>query len=217
MKKQIELNQEYIFPTPVYWTDLPGYLDDIKEVYPKYFDEKHQDAGFPNMGNQMLQEPKLEKFCTELQNIARDILNADGYDMQNFDPVLHAMWVQEHGYLSSMEYHVHGNGDQLVGFYFIDAPKNCGSAIFHDPRPGKVQINLPEKNRSESTTASSMINYKMVPGRLIIAPSWVPHSFTKNMNKKESGIFIHINIGVGVKQQCQTTPVEYSRPTVEVI
>ena len=115
-----------------------------------------------------------------------------------------AMWTQEHHFLSLMENHVHGHGEQLVGFYCLDVPKNGCKMVFHDPRPGKVQINLPEYDHNAITLASPNIEFDLVPGRIFIAPSWLPHSFTRNLNQKKPTRFVHFNVGVQFMPKCQT-------------
>jgi hypothetical protein len=45
-------------------------------------------------------------------------------------------------------------GIQLVGFYFLDLPENSSRLVIHDPRPGKVQIDLPEYDEKNVTFAS---------------------------------------------------------------
>lgn len=195
MKNKIELKQEILFPTSIHFCDIPHFLGSVKKASKRTCKSKAIVDGFPAMGDQMLNDPDTQEFQQEVLNIAHNVLTGSGYAMSEFATQMNAMWTQEHGYLSSMEQHVHGSGDQLVGFYFLDSPKNCGRAIFHDPRPGKVQVNLPEQNVSMATIASQMINFEMIPGRLILAPSWLPHSLSKNQNKKPAKL-VHFNIGV---------------------
>ena len=108
-----------------------------------------------------------------------------------------------------MPQHVHpNNGAQLIGFYFIDTPTNCPKAIIHDPRSGKVQINMQEANSNDATNASDMINFQPEPGLLLITNAWLPHSFTQNLSKK-SFTFVHFNMSVrDAPAICNTTDVE---------
>ena len=43
--------------------------------------------------------------------------------------------------------------------------------MFEDPRPGNIMNLLPEKDKTKVTYASSQINYKVKPGRMIFFPS----------------------------------------------
>ena len=94
-----------------------------------------------------------------------------------------------------MEQHVHGIGSQIVGFYFTKAPENCSRVVFHDPVAGRVMTGLPEKNISDVTQASRMVNFKPEPGMLMFTNAWLPHSFTRHGND-EPIQFIHFNLGV---------------------
>jgi hypothetical protein len=105
------------------------------------------------------------------------------------------MWTQEHHKHSLMEQHVHGNGAQLVGFYFLETPENCSKALFYDPRPGKVQVNLPEADMGQVTPASNAMGIEAKPGTLIFANAWLPHGFTRHASDKPIR-FVHFNIGV---------------------
>jgi len=63
---------------------------------------------------------------------------------------------------------------------------------------------LPERDFTNATHASNMINFKPINGRLILTNSWLPHSFNKNTEKIPL-TFIHINIAVApvIQQQNQ--------------
>jgi hypothetical protein len=67
--------------------------------------------------------------------------------------------------------------------------------VIHDPRPGKVQGNLPETDISIATYGSNMINFEPKPGMLVFANSWLPHSFGRHANDKPIQ-FVHFNITV---------------------
>ena len=64
--------------------------------------------------------------------------------------------------------------------------------IFDDPRPGNVMNLLPEKDRSKITYATSQINFKCNPGRIMFFPSYTPHQFAVDMGY-EPFRFIHWN------------------------
>ena len=167
-------------------------------------------------------DPRVSPFIEKLGEICGEIITNSGYFAQNIKLNFTAMWTQQHEYLSSMEQHVHGHGEQYVGFYVLEAPKDCGRAIFHDPRPGRVQINLPEADVTKATLGSTMINYELVPGRVVIAPSWLPHSFSRNLNKKKPMKFVHFNVAVEyLNGACppggQQPPADEQTPAAKVI
>jgi hypothetical protein len=68
---------------------------------------------------------------------------------------------------------------------------------FEDPRPGNVMNLLPEKDKTKVTYASSQINYKVKPGRMIFFPSYLPHQYLVDLGYSPFR-FIHWN--------CQAIP-----------
>jgi hypothetical protein len=194
---KIELHEEILFPSAVYFCDFSHHLSAVKAVSNAALADakkKNGDNGVLTMSEDFTASPKLDQFRTELADIFSNVLSGQGYQPNSIQ--FNAMWTQEHKFMSSMEQHVHG-GFQVVAFYCLDVPDDSSRLIFHDPRPAKVQVNLPERDMSVASIASQSINYKLVPGRLFIAPSWLPHSFTRNMSKKPVR-FVHINASVGV-------------------
>jgi uncharacterized protein (TIGR02466 family) len=121
------------------------------------------------------------------------------------------MWTQEHHKHSAMDQHVHGFGSQIVGFYFLEAPEGSSKAVFHDPRAGKVQNDLPEQDMNIATPASRMVNFTPKPGMMIFANSWLAHSFTRHTADQPIK-FVHFNLTVKYASQ-PTTPM----PAAEVI
>jgi hypothetical protein len=78
--------------------------------------------------------------------------------------------------------------------------------MFHDPRGGKVQINLPEAEMTNATPASNIINFAPEPGMMIISNAWLPHSFGRHGSDKPLK-FVHFNLSVRhVPAQTCTAP-----------
>ena len=150
--------------------------------------------------NSFYDDPRMVEFSQYVGQEAWNILGGQGYNMNNLSTFFTEMWCQQHYKHSSMEQHVHGQGAQMVGFYFLDCPENCSNVLVHDPRPGKVQIDLPEHNEKEITFASKMINFEPKVGDLFFIPSWLPHSFSRHGND-EVLKFVHINVGVDYSGQ----------------
>jgi hypothetical protein len=89
----------------------------------------------------------------------------------------------------------------MIGFYFLNAPENCSKVLFHDPRAGKVQTNLPERDPSQATFGSNIIHFPPEPGMLMLANSWLPHSFSRHASN-EPLMFVHFNLGVQFQPYC---------------
>jgi len=193
-----ELEAYYYFPSPVYLARKPEFLDVVNEVseeaLKKITRDVHEIYPMHNTDN-YAGDPRLTEFCTYLWQTGWTILQGQGYDMNNFHVMVDAAWTQEHYKHSLMEQHVHGFGAQLVGFYFLETPENCSRAMFHDPRGGKVQINLPEAEVTNATPASNLINFAPEPGMMIISNAWLPHSFGRHGSDKPLK-FVHFNLSV---------------------
>jgi uncharacterized protein (TIGR02466 family) len=197
---QTQLQVAYHFPCPIYIIERPDFLEvvntiseenletqrkehDLNEIYPVY------------MTGNYYNDSRLEKFTEFVGATAWNILNEQGYAMQDKAVQFTEMWTQEHHKHSAMDAHVHGFGSQIVGFYFLETPKDCSHIVFHDPRSGKVQIDLPEQDINMATPASKMINFTPKPGMMIFANSWFAHSFTRHAADKPIK-FVHFNLTV---------------------
>lgn len=210
------LNFEYIFPCPVYYMQNEEFLHNASISSNRALEEIKKQTCNPNelypvfqTGN--LFDDEMQDFIKYINETAWSILDNQGFNMSNLQTVTNELWCQEHYKYSGMDEHVHGLGSQIVGFYFLETPDDCSKVIFHDARPAKKQINLPEKKSEDATVASHMINYTPKPGMLIFANSWLPHSFSRNGSDKPMK-FIHFTIGVEYAQ-----PKFYSSFDAEVI
>jgi uncharacterized protein (TIGR02466 family) len=205
-----QLQVAYHFPCPIYIIERPDFLDvvntvseeglevarkarDLNEIYPLY------------MTGNYFADPRMDGFSEFVGATAWNILNEQGYAMQNMAVQFTEMWTQEHHKHSAMDAHVHGYGSQIVGFYFLETPEGGSNVVFHDPRAAKVQIDLPEQDMSAATPASKMINFTPKPGMMIFANSWLSHSFTRHAAELPIK-FVHFNLTV--IQAPQTCPAE---------
>ena len=215
---QSQLQVAYHFPCPIYVIERPDFLDAVKEVSDENLDtpRKTQELNeiYPVvMSGSYFADPRIEKFVQFVGATAWNILAEQGYAMQDKVVSFTEMWTQEHHKHSAMDQHVHGFGSQIVGFYFLETPENCSRVVFHDPRSGKVQIDLPEQDINMATPASKMINFEPKPGLMIFANSWLAHSFTRHAAELPIK-FVHFNLTVNMAEQtvCITTP-----PAAEIV
>ena len=212
---QNQLQVAYHFPCPIYLIDRPDFLDIVKEVSEENLVEQRKNQELNEiypvvMSGNFMQDPRIQDFAKFVGSTAWNILNEQGYAMQNLVTSFTEMWTQEHHKHSAMDQHVHGFGSQIVGFYFLETPENCSNLVFHDPRSGKVQINLPEQNINIATPASQMINFTPKAGMMIFANSWLAHSFTRHAADKPIK-FVHFNLTI------QQAPQTCSMPPAEII
>ena len=203
------------FPTVIYSIKAPQFLETTREVVGEALAIKKKEIKKLNeiypllMTGNLNGDPRMLDLSNFIAQVSWDILDSQGYAMQNFSTYFTEFWCQEHHKHSAMEQHVHGYGSQIVGFYFIDVPKNSSLVLFHDPKAGKVQLNLPEKDMSLATPASNAINFKPEAGTVMFANAWLAHSFTRHAASKPMR-FIHFNVSVqaAVPTPCSVTDVE---------
>ena len=213
---QTQLQIAHHFPCPIYIIERPDFLDavnaiseealevarkerDLNEIYPVY------------MTGNYFGDPRVAAFSEFVGATAWNILNEQGYAMQDKAVSFTEMWTQEHHKHSAMDAHVHGFGSQIVGFYFLDTPEGSSNVVFHDPRAAKVQIDLPEQDVNMATPASKMIHFTPKPGMMIFANSWLMHSFTRHAADLPIK-FVHFNLTVIQQPQACALP-----PAAEII
>lgn len=214
-KKQVEQQPEfesyYYFPSAVYVAKKPEFLKAVNEVSAemlgKLTHDVHELYPMHNTDN-FANDPRVQDFVQYIGQNSWSILQSQGYAMDNLNVTVDAIWTQEHHKHSLMEQHVHGGGHQLVGFYFLETPEGCSRAMFHDPRGGKVQINLPEADMGNATPASNIINFLPEPGMMLISNAWLPHSFSRHGSEKPIK-FVHFNLSVQYAPPvCSTSAAE---------
>ncbi len=186
------------FPTIVYSIAKPEFLPFVRKSSLAALKEVKQELNeiYPvRMSGDISQDPSIQDFCSFTAITALNILREQGYDVTEKAALFTEMWAQEHHKFSQMDQHIHHNGVQIVGFYFLDTPEGSCAATFHDPRAGKTQLGITETDMSEVTYASNAFHFKPEPGVLVLTNAWLPHSFTKN-GSKEPFRFVHFNIGL---------------------
>jgi len=205
------------FPCPIYLIERPDFLAQVTEVSEESLAQQHKDRKLDEiypvmMSGNYFADPRVAKFTEFVGATAWNILAEQGYQMQDKVVSFTEMWTQEHHKHSAMDQHTHGYGSQIVGFYFLEAPENSSRVVFHDPRMGKVQIDLPETDPHQATIASKMINFEPKPGLMIFANAWLAHSFTRHAADKPIK-FVHFNLAVMMAQQAPVCPA----PAAEIV
>ena len=198
----------FYFSSPIKKVEAPEWVSDTSIAAEERFAKIEQDPDeiYPMFHTEdFANDQRVSKLCEFIAQQSWSMLKEQGYAMDNFATRIEALWAQKHYKHSLMEQHVH-SGSQLVGFYFLDTPKNCSRPLFHDPRPGKVQNYLPEEDPSKATIASNIINFEPKPGTLILSNAWLPHSFTRH-SSEEPVTFVHFNVGAIYAPTAPTAPI----------
>jgi len=199
-KAQMHYEVAHHFPCPIYLMGRPDFLEAVTTVSEEYLEVARKgqllNELYPVvMSDNYFGDERVKGFAEFVASTAWNILNEQGYAMQGNTVSFMEMWSQEHHKHSAMDQHVHGYGSQITGFYFLETPENCSRVIFHDPRAGKVQIDLPEHEMTNATAASKMVNFEPKPGMLLFANAWLAHSFSRHAADKPIK-FVHFSLGV---------------------
>lgn len=207
---QTQLQVAHHFPCPIYIIERPDFLEAVNTVSEEGLTESRKTQSLNEiypvyMTQNYFADPRMAGFSEFVGATAWNILNEQGYAMQDKAVQFTEMWTQEHHKHSAMDAHVHGFGSQIVGFYFLETPEDCSRIVFHDPRAAKVQIDLPEQDMNMATPASKMINFIPKPGMMIFSNSWLSHSFTRHAAEKPIK-FVHFNLTVIPQPQTCAVP-----------
>ena len=144
--------------------------------------------------SKLYEDDRFHNFELLIRNTARNILTDQGFDLSNYTLDYTEMWIQKFAYDGGghQDTHVHWD-NHISGFYFVDCSERTSKPIFHDPRQGRMMLNLPIKDHSKLCPAMERQIIKVKPGTLLMFNSWLPHQFSV-----DDGIdpfrFIHFNI-----------------------
>ena len=204
-----------LFDTLIYQAEIPKYLNDkdfmsvcnehtdkaIKNTQQKIEErQKKYNLAIKDHGMSYHSESKLYEddrfynFELLVRNTAYNILTDQGFDLSNHTLDYTEMWIQKFAYDGGghQDTHVHWD-NHISGFYFVDCSERTSKPIFHDPRQGRMMLNLPIKDHSKLCPAMERQIIKVKPGTLLMFNSWLPHQFSV-----DDGIdpfrFIHFNI-----------------------
>ena len=210
-----ELNRDQYFSSPIWWSDEPKFVDKLNEASDPYIkksqenlkksiDERNKkfgdkgDMGQVFHSTTLIGDPNFKILQDYVGATANNLLDEMGFDLTNYTIFITEMWVQEFAKQGGGHHtlHTHWNG-HMSGFYFLKASEKTSMPIFEDPRSGNVMNLLPEKDKTKITYASSQINYKVKPGRMLFFPSYMPHLYSVDLGY-EPFRFIHWN--------CQAIP-----------
>ena len=202
-----DFDENLLFSTPIYSAFDLDHLDLVKKVAedPEYHNQSNKQ-----MSNTFFHDERIFDFAKYILQTSWNILKRQGYLMENYQTVYESMWLQTYEKHSYMEHHTHGNGNQIVGFYFLEVPENSIQLILHDPRSGKIQMDLDESDITQVTHGSKFVVLNPKVGQLILTPAWLAHSITANQSDSLVK-FVHINIQaqrIANNKSCQTPQAE---------
>jgi uncharacterized protein (TIGR02466 family) len=185
---------DLLFPSAVMRLSEPQYLATTKEVLTQYLARVK-----PNQWNvcqsEAMFDDRLDDLFTTIAATSFDMLLDQGYNMTNKQTRVVELWGQEFLRTGQHVEHVHGDGMQVTGFYFVNTPENGSMPMVFDPRAGKKQISMRQSNLDEVSYASDQVILNVKAGDFMFFNSWLPHGFTRH-ESDEPFQFIHFNVCV---------------------
>jgi uncharacterized protein (TIGR02466 family) len=185
---------DLFFPSSVLRFSQPEHLKTAKEVLAEYIARVKPNQWNVCQSESMLDD-KLDALFTTIANTSFDMLSDQGYNMVGKQTKVAELWGQEFLRTGQHIEHIHGDGVQITGFYFVNVPKNSSVPIVFDPRAGKKQISMRQNNPEEVTFASEQIMLEVKAGDFMLFNAWLPHGFTRH-ESDEPFQFIHFNVAV---------------------
>ena len=210
-----ELHSFSLFDTILYKAEVPEYLknkdfmsvcdehtDQAISNAKKLIDERNKkfkidikDHGMSyHSGAEMYKDERFHNFELLIRNTARNILENQGFDLSNYSIDYTEMWIQKFAYEGGGHQDTHVHWDNHVsGFYFVECSERTSKPVFHDPRAGRMMLNLPIKDHSKLCPAMERQIISVKPGTLLLFNSWLPHQFSVD-NGIDPFRFIHFNL-----------------------
>jgi uncharacterized protein (TIGR02466 family) len=175
------------------------YIEEAFESNKKNFINE-KDFGFAHHSEPLMNDENFVKFNEFICKRSYSFLENQGYCLKNHSLVLNDLWVQEFSKKGGGNHNTHVHSNRHVsGFYFLKCSDKTSYPVFHDPRPGKLMNQLPEKNKNEITEASEKIDFHPKPGTFVFFNSYVGHEFVVD-HGIEPFRFIHFNVQAIPKQ-----------------
>ena len=188
------MKREILFPTPLYWKDLPHakklnqylfkhikawYKQDLKAGKP--FGKVKTNSGFgwhseTNMNDKKEYQPLVQELFKMAEACNKDYGIKPKLGLGN-------MWANINPSYSYNKTHTHPNSI-WSGVYYIKVPKNSGKLFLEDPRPGPNTL-MPRRVEGMPKELWRVVAYDAVEGRMIFFPAWQPHGVDINMNTEK--------------------------------
>ena len=208
----MELTTSPIFQSAIYRTEAPQYLDLLNLICDPFIVEAKKktapqivsreakagkdigDIGLSYHTENLMKQAELYQFRRFIKSTSENILDAQGYDLKDYDIKFTEMWFQEFANQGGGHHdtHIHWN-NHISGFYFLKCSDRTSAPLFHDPRAGKMMTQLPEKDRNVVTLATEKVLLRPKPGTVMFFNSYLPHQFAVD-NGVDPFRFIHFNL-----------------------
>jgi len=205
----MDLNLDYLFPTPIWWLDLDIDVAAMQEICYGIAEnmptKERSNRGILNyqspdfFGEELVKEPEDDVFA----ELCRQIKHWGNKAFDSFESCATTLefanvWININNKGGYNEVHVHP-GSIMSGAFYVKTPKegDCGSITFHkNPMEGYVVHSLglaEDLSKAEAAHTHATMSYPPKEGRLVLFPSWVSHGVREN-HTEEDRISISFNL-----------------------
>ena len=158
-----------LFESIVYRKELPEYVDKLikvtndhllkarKNTRPIILEREKKlgvEIGDHGMSyhshGKLYQDKRMADFEMMIRTTARNILETQGFDTSGHQLDYTEMWVQQFADQGGGHHETHVHWDNHIsGFYFLKCSDRTSVPVFHDPRAGRMMLNLPIKDHNK--------------------------------------------------------------------
>ena len=182
------MNREALFPTPVYYKDLPNSVElnnylfnHIKKWAATTPTEQKTNSGTgwhspTDMNTKEEYTPLTKELFKMAEDCNKDYGIAPSLGLGN-------MWANINPPGAYNKTHTHPNS-LWSGVYYIRVPKDSGKFFIEDPRSGP-QTYMPRRLENLPKALWRVVAYEPKEGRMVFFPSWLPHGVDINQNKEQ--------------------------------
>lgn len=170
MKKQKFIDTK-IFCSHVYYIYNNKWLKLFKNILNNDL-EKNNDF---NLKKYISSNEETLNFSDYITSLSLEILNSQGYDLKKYSLKVNELVLNKFSTKKLLSEDVKLNPEgHISGYYFLECDDKTPYPLFHDPRPSKAMIQLPQKNIKEVNESSDKVRFNIIPGSLILFNSYLP-------------------------------------------
>jgi uncharacterized protein (TIGR02466 family) len=198
------------FPTLVFQYDVENSQALNRTLFDLIYAERERDRTGVNKSNtaelgswhsatNLHKNPQYAPLLTEVDTTLGRISQELRYAKDHFLKVT-SMWSIINPPGNGNRAHVHPNS-LWSGVYYVQAPEGAGQIEFIDPRTVLI-MNQPkyETKKKRPRDCWTKVNFKPIPGRMIIFPAWLYHGVDTNMSKEKGRAGDRIIVSFNVNQ-----------------
>ncbi len=211
--EEIDISDRFVrklyFPTMIFQYDVENKDNLNKVLLDTIYSERERgvavnksntaELGSWHSATNLHKKPEYEPILTEvdaaLNRISRELSYAK-------DQVLKVttMWSIINPPGNGNRAHVHPNS-LWSGVYYVQAPESAGKIEFIDPRTVLIMNQAKyETKKKRPRDCWTKVNYKPIPGRMVIFPAWLYHGVDTNMSKEKGRAGDRIIISFNINQ-----------------